>query len=590
MRNSIKYIIVITLFALLYPCNNINADTLGLTYYDTLQSFEGYTLFAPISWNVAYLINNEGNLVHSWDCERSPGQSVYLLEDGNLLYTTVPDFVNPVFSGGGSAGRVQIIDWDGTVTWNYTFSTVNYHSHHDAEYLPWGNVLLVAWEYKSYGECIAAGRVPAILPDSSLWPDMIVEIIPTGATTGEIVWAWHSWDHLVQDFDSTRENYGIIAANPGRLNINYIRTGPGSDWLHVNAVDYNPGLDQIVISAHNFGEFWVIDHSTADYDDPEAGMAAAAGPAGDILYRWGNPRAYNRGAPPDQYLFGQHDAQWIEPGLPGESNFLVFNNGMNRIPPAPFSSVDEIIPPVDSLGNYTLIPGSPYEPSEPYWTYTADPLIDFYSSNISGCQRLLNGNTLICEGANGRLFEVTSEGDLVWEYINPVDQRGPRRQGTTVDRSDIFRCYRYAPDYPGLEGRDLTPVGPIELPESTGISEKIIPDKFAISCYPNPFNGAISIEIALGSFSNNSDNLELEKLHALYNLGVKIFDINGREIRGMDNCMDGWVEISGSPNQSLGLVHNRITWQPSPSTPSGIYLIRLHLENTTVQRRVIYLK
>jgi hypothetical protein len=93
----------------------------------------------------------------------------------------------------------------------------------------------------------------------------------------------------------------------------------------------------------------------------------------------------------------------------------------------------------------------------------ADPPVDFYSAIISGAQRLANGNTLICKGVGGDLFEVTSNAEIVWEYINPVNAQGPVMQGDVPGSNRVFRCYRYPPDYPGLQGHDLTPNGPIEL-------------------------------------------------------------------------------------------------------------------------------
>jgi len=89
---------------------------------------------------------------------------------------------------------------------------------------------------------------------------------------------------------------------------------------------------------------------------------------------------------------------------------LIFNNGAGR-PDGDYSSVDEIIPPVDDTGTYTG-----YGPTAPTWTYTAATPTDFYAVNISGVQRLSNGNTLICDGPNGYFFEVSSAGDLVWDY------------------------------------------------------------------------------------------------------------------------------------------------------------------------------
>ena len=140
----------------------------------------------------------------------------------------------------------------------------------------------------------------------------------------------------------------------------------------------------------------------------------------------------------DQKFDGQHDAQWIESGSPGEGNILVFNNGIVR----GYSSVDEIIPPVDSNGYYALSSGSTYGPEEQIWSYTAENPFDFFSDHISGAQRLPNGNTLICDGANGIFFEVTLGKEIVWEYLNQIP--------SLIDNL-VFKIQRYAPDYPGLK-------------------------------------------------------------------------------------------------------------------------------------------
>jgi hypothetical protein len=97
---------------------------------------------------------------------------------------------------------------------------------------------------------------------------------------------------------------------------------------------------------------------------------------------------------------------------------LVFNNGVGR-PGGSYSSVDEIVPPVDENGNYSLVPGSAYDPKEQLWIYTADNPPDFFAQNVGGAQRLNDGNTLICDGPAGVFFEVTSENVIVWQYENP---------------------------------------------------------------------------------------------------------------------------------------------------------------------------
>ena len=157
-----------------------------------------------------------------------------------------------------------------------------------------------------------------------------------------------------------------------------------------------------------------------------------------ILYRWGNPQAYQAGTTSDQKFFGQHDASWIEPGCPGEGNILVFNNGLYR-PTGKYSSVDEIVPPVDNNGNYYLEPDSAYGPAVQTWIYTANPPTSFYSSGISGAQRLPDGNTLICNGEMGKIFEVTPEGATVWQYTSPYP---------TPSTNDLFKVVYIPPEEP----------------------------------------------------------------------------------------------------------------------------------------------
>ena len=107
-------------------------------------------------------------------------------------------------------------------------------------------------------EAIAAGRDPDLVVDA-IWPDHIIEIDPD--KSDELVWEWHAWDHLIQDFDEDQQNYGVVAEHPELININYGRTD--EDWMHTNAIDYNEDLDQILLSVHGFSEIWIIDHRHA---------------------------------------------------------------------------------------------------------------------------------------------------------------------------------------------------------------------------------------------------------------------------------------------------------------------------------------
>src|SRR5262249_1102264 len=138
-----------------------------------------------------------------------------------------------------------------------------------------------------------------------------------------------------------------------------------TELTHFNAVAYNADLDQIAVSVFRFSEFWIIDHSTTTAE--AAGhQGGKSGKGGDLLYRWGNPRAYRAGTKADRKLFNQHNVHWIPKGLPGAGHVLLFNNGEDR-PDGSYSSVDELVPPTDSLGHYPLQPGKPCGPDRPLW-------------------------------------------------------------------------------------------------------------------------------------------------------------------------------------------------------------------------------
>jgi len=446
------------------PDENRSDWTVGLLELDS-DAYEGYTLFAPMASKTTYLLDICGREVHSWQSNNPPGLSVYLLEDGTLLRAET--LGNSTFPAGGSGGGFEVLEWDGSVVWEFEYSTSDYCQHHDVEMLPNGNVLLVAWEKKTAIEAIAAGRDPSILADGNLWPDSIIEVEPDAKGGGTIVWEWHLWDHLVQDYDNTKDNFGVVADHPELVDLNFVDYPTGvADWTHINAVDYNQDLDQIVLSVHNFHELWIIDHSTTTAE-AASHLGGDSGMGGDLLYRWGNPQTYGAGNTGDQLFFAQHDSNWIEPGLAGEGNILVFNNGKKII--REYSTVDEITPPLNGSDLYDYVTGQPYGPDALAWSYTASAPEDFFSHNISGAQRLANGNTLICDGASGTFFEVTYDKQVVWKYLNPVSQFGIVSQGDDfgqvppdVSPNPVFRAYRYGPGYPGLSGKDLTPGDYIE--------------------------------------------------------------------------------------------------------------------------------
>jgi hypothetical protein len=387
------------------------------------------TLFAPMGNQNTYLIDSEGEIVHSWQSSKGPALAAYMLDDKSLLRCTSPSQQNQAFSGGGGGGKIERFDWDGNLIWEFEYSSDTYILHHDIEYLPNGNVLMIAWEKKSEAEAIAAGRDPSKLTDGEIWSEKIIEVQPDGSNGGTIVWEWHAWDHLVQDFDATKPNYGVVSEQPGKINLNFTNQQAKADWIHINSIDYNEELDQIILTPRNWSEIWIIDHNTTTQE--------AAGAMGDIIYRWGNPQAYDRGSSNDQILFGPHDGQWIESDCPGAGDIIIFNNGQGRSD-GNYSSIEQFTPPVNGDGTYSISSGQAFGPSTTSWDYTSNPKSEFYADHISGCQRLKNGNTLICEGTEGRFFEVTSAGEVVWEYINPYYFG----QGDN-EKNEVFRCYRY---------------------------------------------------------------------------------------------------------------------------------------------------
>jgi hypothetical protein len=444
------------LFLLIFIANwSFAQQTVGVFQNDSL-SYNGYTLLFPNVSKTTYLLDNCGNVVHTWESDYNPGLVAYLLENGDLLRTAR---IGSNFNGGGSGGRIERFNWEGELLWSYNYSSADFHQHHDIEYLPNGNILVIAWERRTSQEAIELGRNPQTVTNDGIWSEQVVEIKPIGDSEAQIVWEWHLWDHMIQDFDSLSTNFGVVSEHPELMDIN--AGSPGVDWIHFNSVDYNPELDQIVMSSRHLNEIYIIDHSTttAEAASHEGGNS---GKGGDLLYRWGNPEMYDRGTVDDKTLFGQHDAQWVEPDRPDAGNLLVFNNGINR-PAGTFSTIDVWETPMDADGNYLIGDTTPFGPSVLDWTFEDTPNNQFYSSNISGAQRLPNGNTFICEGRTGDLMEVDYEGNKVWRYVSPVVGGGIVTQGDNVNNNNVFRAYRYGADFPAFANVALEPGDPIEL-------------------------------------------------------------------------------------------------------------------------------
>jgi hypothetical protein len=463
----------------------------------------------------------------------------YILENGDLLRAENP-MNNPNFMQGGAAGLIRQYDWDGNLLWEFEYSDDTVRLHHDVEPLPDGNVLAIAWEYRTTAQSIQAGRDPGTLPQDELWPEHIIELQPDGLGGADIVWEWHVWDHLIQDFDPARDNYGVVAEHPELVDINYFEsTHP--DWLHFNSIDYDPDLDQICLSSRTFGEFWIIDHGTTT-EEAAGHTGGNCGMGGDILYRWGNPEAYDAGDQTDRVFWSPHDPHWILPGLPGEGTMLVFNNGRFR-PGGNYSTVEEVVTTVDGSGCYPQPPpGTPHGPATSTIIYPEVPDFGFYSGGRSGSQRLPNGHTLICQANTSYLFEIDGNETFYWEYIIPVNDDGPMYQyWTSIDPTPTFRTHRYAFDYPAFIGRDLTPQGPIELDPTPAIGP-VEGAGLALRVAPNPFVRETSLSFVLDSRSH---------------VRLDVYDVRGRLV---SRLIDG----------SLPAGSHRREWRPD-GLASGVY-------------------
>lgn len=396
---------------------------------------EGYTLYTPQSNqfgqdNITYLIGVDQDTVNTWVSQYGVGLQAYLLPDSTLLYPhKIP---NPAMYYSGVSGGFQMFNWEGDLLWSAILSNDTYQPHHDIEPLPNGNFLAIVWERKTAEDAFGKGRQVIDNPLNEMWLTAILELQPIGETGFDIVWEWHLWDHLMQDISREYPNFGVVSEHPELWNINYGDVGgsygiPNADWMHCNCVTYNPQLDLILLTSRHFDEIYIIDHSTTT-EEAAGHSGGNYGYGGDLLYRWGNPLAYNTGDLSDVKVEGPHAGIWIPSGYPGEGNVMVFNNRFT----IDISAVFEIILPMDENNQFIREDGQPFGPQEPVWTYS-DTL---FSAIQSGAYRQPNGNTLITSSTERTIIEVEPDGAIIWQYNYESMDVGP-----------ISRARKYTPDY-----------------------------------------------------------------------------------------------------------------------------------------------
>lgn len=463
---------------------------LSVTYTTFSQSFDGFALYNLQNQNTTYLINKDGNIEHNWSCSVPCNYAVLLKDNGNIVRGGV--YPSNQLNGAAIGGLIQEIDPSGNTVWEFVYSTADYCSHHDITLLPNGNVILTAWEVKSTAELTQAGMSNVT---SEKWPTHFIEVQQDG-TGGQIVWEWHIWDHLIQDFDPSKDNYGIVADHPELMDINAISGGSGGpggpggpgggDWFHVNGVDYNEELDQLVFSSRFASEIYIIDHSTTTAE-AASHTGGNSGMGGDFIYRWGNPSNYGSSGA-QTIAQAVHDPRWItNDGRPNGGYIQFFNNQGGS---GGTSVVDAISAPEN--GSIYTMSGSSYGPSNYDWRHEC--LVS--SNGQSAHNRMSNGNTFV--NASGEyMYEVDANDNVVWQY-----NAGPAK------------AFRYECDDPGiiaLLGSD--PCGALSIDE-----EKLDVLEF----YPNPSTGVFTL-----------DGIELGE----NDMTISVFDISGTKVLELSNSL-----------------------------------------------------
>lgn len=364
------------------------------TLYNPEMCYNGYTLLCfPANPRPVQLIDMNGNVVNEWRLQAARAR---LLENGNIIMVLPPqaffDEAQAKVSKTSdlditkASNRIQEYSWEHELIWEYVPPG---NAHHDVQRLDNGNTLLlymevVPEEYKKKIENLKRRR------DVCVYSDVVLELTPDK----EIVWEWHEYKYL--DINQ----YCQICNLADWTHTNTVQALPENKWYDAGDKRFKPG--NILLSLRNLSVIFVVDKESKEVV-------------------WTYTGDYNGG------LAGQHEPHMIEKGLPGEGNILIFDNGapsLKNLRHSGQSYVLEINPVSKNL----------------VWRYENGE--KFFSKARSNMQRLPNGNTLICESEGPRIFEVTSEKEIVWEYAVPY-------------QLIIGRAYRYPYDYcPQLRALD----------------------------------------------------------------------------------------------------------------------------------------
>lgn len=379
-------LLLATSFIFFYSCKEDDTAPLGLEE-DGLEDTESvpYFLVEATQGGGVFLIDENGNEVFNWNLDEFIGNDADLLDDGSLVTTLRSDASDITF--GGYGGTFRKINADQTTAWETSYSSSEYNAHHDVEITPDGNIIFLVWEKVEALDAEVLGFEGGF----DIYPEAIIEMNPL---TEEVVWEWHMTDHLVQDHDDTKSNYGVVADNPNKININYNSSQTDGDITHANGLTYDEENDLLYMTVNFYSEVWVIDHSTTTAE-AATGSGGNFGHGGDLIYRWGNPETYDNTA-------GETVLNRVHyPNLLDSGNVLVYANQVDQ---GQSEAIEFELPT-----SLELIPGADNEP-EIVWGFTH---ADLYSNIVSSAVRMDNGNTLITEGTEGTLWEVTSTGEVV---------------------------------------------------------------------------------------------------------------------------------------------------------------------------------
>jgi len=418
----------------------------------------GYVLFAPQNSDTVFLIDKSNNVKNYWVGANTAdvGLNAYLLPNGHLLHS---QNIRGSMGSGNPGGRVLMTAWDGSPVWSCTINSDTLQQSHDVYPISDSNVLVSAWELIPWSEVEKAGRTCCINDTTGfpgMWSGVVLELSQVG-DTAEIVWKWRFWDHLIVDPDypctsNPVSTSNLISAHPELLNLNYLGSPNGNykDWIHMNALCYNPVLKQIMISSRNLNEIYIIEY-TGDKCSTAAHSGGTYGKGGDFLYRWGNPAAYCAGDTSQQQFFGQHSPYWLDPYGPNPNHILINNDGFlgwynyescmnpNQQIATTFDFLDA--PYNASTQSYGMAPYQACGPSSLLSSIKAPTPGTTYNNEFEGnVQQLPNGNLLVCAAKanhkNGLLYEISSTGgEPLWQYNLDGHEGG------------VFRCYYYSDAY-----------------------------------------------------------------------------------------------------------------------------------------------